>query len=113
YDMYARWQQPGDITEVPRAYSESSFPGSSTYNALSTLDMEDGSFIRLKNVILRYRIPPTWADAIGLRGGSVYVQGENLITWTAFTGPDPEVQSGTQAIYPQPRTFMGGITIDF
>lgn len=112
-DMFDRWQQPGDLTEVPRAYSESSFPGSSTYNALSTLDMEDGSFIRLKNLVLQYQIPVKWADAIGIRGASIYAQGENLMTWTAFTGPDPEVQSQTQAIYPKPRTFMGGVTVDF
>lgn len=112
-DMYARWQQPGDIVEVPRAYSEDTFPGSSTYNALGSNDMEDGSFIRLKNVILRYQLPIIVTEFLNLRGGSVFIQGENLVTWTEFSGPDPEVIAQTQSIYPKPRTFMGGFNIDF
>src|SRR5699024_5045981 len=77
-DMFARWQQPGDITQVPRAYTESSFPGSSSYNSLSTLDMQDGSFIRLQNAIFRFHFPQPWNEILGLTRASVYAQGENV-----------------------------------
>lgn len=112
-DMFARWQQPGDMTEVPRMYNQSSFPNGSSVTTFDTQNMQDGSFIRLKNVTLQFQVPPQWLSRVGIGSLSVFVQGENLLTWTEFEGPDPEVIAQTQTYYPQPRTFMGGINIDF
>ncbi len=112
-DMNARWQKPGDMTEVPRMYSSSSFPGGSSVTTFDTKGMQDGSFIRLKNVTLQYDFTPKLLNQIGIKALSIFVQGENLLTWTAFTGPDPEIIAQSQTHYPQPRTFMGGFNLDF
>lgn len=112
-EMWGRWQKPGDITEIPRFYSVSSFPGGGSYFPFSTRNMQDGSFIRLKNVRLHYNVPEKWLNRAGIEGLSIFVQAENLITWTAFDGPDPEVIAQTQSYYPQPRVILGGLTLDF
>ena len=112
-EMWGRWQQPGDMTDIPRFYSASSFPGGGSYFPFSTRNMQDGSFIRLKNVRLHYNLPEKWLSKAGIHGLSVFVQAENLATWTAFDGPDPEVIAQTQTYYPQPRVILGGLTLDF
>lgn len=112
-EIYDRWQEPGDMTHVPRAYSESAFPGSSNYWEFDDRNMQDGSFIRLKNLNLQYQLPSDLMESWGLNAASVFVQGENLLTWTAFEGPDPEVPAQAQTIYPKPRTITGGVSIDF
>jgi hypothetical protein len=63
--------------------------------------------------MLRYQLPIAVTEWVGIRGGSFFIQGENLKTWTAFKGPDPEVPAQTRAVYPAPRTVMGGFNIDF
>ncbi|WP_461532462.1 TonB-dependent receptor [Sinomicrobium sp.] len=111
--MWDRWQQPGDITHIPRFYSTASFPGSGNVFPFSTRSMQDGSFIRLKNIRLNYEVPSEWLEKAGISNLSVFVQGENLLTWTEFDGPDPELISQAQNFYPQPRVFLAGLTMGF
>lgn len=112
-EMFERWQEPGDMTHIPRMYSESAFPGGTYYGEFDTRRMQDGSFIRLKNINLQYHLPVRFLETINLDRVSVFVQGENLITWTEFEGPDPEVPEQNQSYYPTPRTISGGISVDF
>lgn len=111
--VWDRWQEPGDMTVIPRMYSTASFPGGSSVSTFDTRNMEDGSFIRLKNLTLQYQVPQRFLEGLNLSSVSLFVQGENLLTWTKFKGPDPEVIAQTQTNYPIPRTFTGGINIDF
>lgn len=111
--MWDRWQKPGDITHIPRFYSLASFPGGGAVFPFSTRSMQDGSFIRLKNIRLNYSVPTNWLDRFGITDLNIFVQGENVLTWTAFDGPDPELISQAQNHYPQPRTFVGGLTMGF
>src|SRR5690606_19285556 len=80
--------------------------------------VEDGSYIKLKNVNLRYRFYPSWIKRIGMRSLDAFVTGTNLITWTKYTGFDPDVNSYgglrvgvDEGSYPQSRSFVFGINI--
>ena len=111
-----RWQQPGDITDEPRA----SFDGLSGADRISSRYFEDGSYVRLQEVTLGYRIPPRIASVIRLTDGRLYVSGRNLYTWTKYSGYSPDVNSdgsdsntalGTEFYaYPAARTIMFGIS---
>lgn len=112
-----RWQQPGDITDIPRM---------SAANYASDLRpsrfVEDGSYLRLKNISLGYKLPTNITEALKVSSARVYVSGQNLITITNYTGLDPEVTATadtalTQGVEffttPSPKTIMAGINLSF
>ena len=72
--------------------------------------MEDGSYIRLKNVVLGYTIPQNLLDNVKIRQARVFLQAQNVFTLTKFTGPDPEALG-----YPYPISFnvVAGLNIGF
>ncbi|WP_242203518.1 SusC/RagA family TonB-linked outer membrane protein [Aestuariivivens insulae] len=90
-------------------------------NVLTSAYIEDGSFIRLKTVSLGYTFPKLFVNKLGLQNFRVYVTGQNLVTWTDYSGFDPEVStrgSGLTAgvdfgAYPRSKTFIGGISVSF
>jgi hypothetical protein len=82
--------------------------------------IEDGSFLRLKNVSLAYNVPEHIIEKLKISGLRIYVTGENLLTWTHYTAYDPEVSSysGLQigvddGSYPQSRTYIFGLNVQF
>ena len=81
-----RWRREGDETDIPRALFRSGYNwlGSDRY-------VEDASFIRFRSLTLRYTVPKKIVDKIKFKNLSAYVTGENLFTWTGYTGQDPEV----------------------
>lgn len=111
-----RWQQPGDITNVPRMASRN-------YSAdlRPSRHVEDGSFLRLKNISLGYSIPSPVISRIGMSRARVYAAAQNLLTWTNYTGLDPEVSTSPSnlvsgvdiAVMPQPRTYTLGVNLTF
>ena len=106
------WKLPGDITDVPRIQTTSGLT-SDPFQAQTTRFIEDGSFLRLRNVMLSYNLPSKWISKAKIRSVRVYVQGQNLWTSFKFQGWDPELASGTLvgAQYPALRTVMAGINI--
>ncbi len=98
-DVLDRWQQPGDVTSVPRIYN-SGHPNT----RISSRYISDGSFVRLRNVTLSYNFPPSMLSRIKLSRASCYVTGSNLLTWTAYKGLDPEVNG-----FAQNTTGPGGV----
>lgn len=106
------WKQPGDITDVPRIQSTGGLT-TNTFQAQTTRFVEDGSFLRLRNVMLSYNLPQKWISKAKLRNVRVYAQGQNLWTLFKFQGWDPELASGTLvgAQYPALRTISAGINI--
>jgi TonB-dependent starch-binding outer membrane protein SusC len=126
-----RWQKPGDITDIPRLTKYSGDPtvnGGSANNyggnvaSLSTRYLEDGSFIRLKNISLGYTIPASITSKIHISKLRAYVSATNLLTFTNYKGLDPEIssQSNNQntagydwATVPQPRTIQAGLNVTF
>jgi len=74
----------------------------------STASVSDASFIRLKNIQLTYRFPIRGSL---LKSMKIYVQGQNLLTWTKYFGMDPEFTAG--GFLPPLRTFSFGTQINF
>ncbi len=99
-----RWQEPGDITDIPRH---------GVYTEFDTRLLEDASFLRLKNVTLSWDLPSKWFSQSGVvRSIRVYAQGQNLLTFTEFTGLDPEgVGNMYQAAYPMSRQYTFGLNL--
>ncbi|WP_294349504.1 TonB-dependent receptor [uncultured Sphingobacterium sp.] len=88
-----RWQQPGDVTDVPRATANSANEANLAYRnyyRYSSAVWDDASFIRLKNVSLSYDISK-WAKKINMSRAVVQFNAQNLFTWTSFRGMDPEM----------------------
>jgi TonB-linked SusC/RagA family outer membrane protein len=114
--VLARWQKPGDVTDQPRM----SYDGTSGARLPSSRMVEDGSFVRLGEVSLGYKLPPLVTAKLGMDNGRIYVSGRNLHTWTNYTGYNPDVNSaGVLAnvvmgvdyyAYPLARTFTLGVT---
>ncbi|MGC4234181.1 MAG: SusC/RagA family TonB-linked outer membrane protein, partial [Niabella sp.] len=81
-----RWRREGDVTDIPRALYQYGYNwlGSSRY-------VENGDFLRFRTVTLRYTFDKSFLSKINLKNLSAYVTGENLLTFTKYTGQDPEV----------------------
>lgn len=76
--------------------------------------VQDGSYLRMKNLMLNYQFPHQWIRKIGLSSLNLYVAGENLWTWTKFKGADPEsVSTGYDETYPNARAFTFGLNLSF
>ncbi|AMJ66261.1 SusC/RagA family TonB-linked outer membrane protein [Hymenobacter sp. PAMC 26628] len=106
-----RWTGTGTSNDVPRA-----IVGDPNNNLrVSTHYIEDGSYVRLKNLTLGYTLPRTLMSRISASQLRVYVTAQNLVTLTKYTGFDPEVSaSGVDlGIYPQTRVFLAGVNIGF
>ena len=104
--LYDRWKKPGDVTDIPR------------YGVTPQLDsrfLEDASFLRLKNLMLSYTFPQKWLQRTNfLSSARIYAQGQNLLTFTNFTGMDPESTSNVyKAQYPMSRQFTFGLEVSF
>ncbi|MBC9934540.1 SusC/RagA family TonB-linked outer membrane protein [Chitinophaga qingshengii] len=104
-----RWQHPGDNADLPKAGTkiDSYFP-TSRY-------VEDGSFLRLKNVRLGYSFSDKLVKKLGVGKVNVFVSGDNMVTWTKFTGMDPENTYAEENAGKVPFTkrFLGGIQVTF
>jgi len=111
-----RWTGPGSTDEVPRVTT-----GSTRNNVFSDFYVEDGSFVRLRNVQVGYTFPESWLDIAGVESFRLYVSVNNLLTITNYSGYDPDIgnfggvlSSGVDyGYYPQARVFMGGFNISF
>jgi hypothetical protein len=115
-----RWQKEGDVTDVPRATTDVAV--NQNNESSTTRFVEDGSFLRVKNVILGYNFQSNLLKRIKLRSLRLYAQAQNLFTFTNYSGFDPEVNfAGTSNTtigtdfytFPQPRTFTFGLNIGF
>ena len=99
------WRQPGDITNIPRLTAQRQF---------SSADLEDAGFLRLRNVQLAYTFDSKVMETLPFSGIRAYVQGVNLLTFTNFTGLDPEDSNNiTSFEFPNPRTFTVGFDVTF
>ena len=101
-----RWKQPGDVTDIPR-HGE--------YTEFDSRLLEDASFLRLKNLMLSYSLPKNLLKKTGfIRGLRVYAQGQNLLTFTNFSGLDPEGTRNVYAAqYPMSRQYTFGLDLMF
>lgn len=105
-EMLNIWQNPGDITDVQGAAFQREF---------SSKDIEDASFLRLRNVTLAYNFNQNVLDKVGfVKGVRIYAQGVNLLTFTEWTGFDPEDNNNIASFeFPTPRQYTFGVDINF
>jgi TonB-linked SusC/RagA family outer membrane protein len=86
----------------------------------SSFYVEDGSYLRIKNVQLGYSLSQSACKVLHVSALRLFVSGQNVFTFTKYSGLDPELGSSTlldvgidYGIYPQPRTLMAGVNINF
>ncbi|MCK9206206.1 MAG: TonB-dependent receptor [Salinivirgaceae bacterium] len=113
-----RWSTENRNTDIPRAVG-----GGNTYNVYnSSRFIEDGSYLRLKSLTLSYKALDNNPNFKAIKKLSFYVTGQNLLTLTNYSGFDPEVSAfGINAVtqgidygtYPQSRTIIFGLTVEF
>lgn len=108
-----RWRRPGMITEIPKAGFDIQ---------PSDYFVEDGSYLRLKDLTIAYDVKGEWMKKIGMTKLQPYFTAQNLLTLTRYMGMDPEVnQNGNSGsvqgldygTYPQTRSFVLGINVEF
>jgi TonB-linked SusC/RagA family outer membrane protein len=107
-----RWQYDGQITDVPRALMNDPVGNS----AFSSRWIEDGSYLRIQNVSLSYRIPHRW---LKFENAEFYISANNIFTFSRYLGYDPEFaisyshaeQGVDYGQTPQPRQFIIGIKL--
>lgn len=115
--IHNMWTKPGDIAKYPAPINKehNRLPPSSFY-------IEDGSYIKLRNVKLSYSLPKSWIKPALLKAATVYIYGNNLLTFTNYTGYDPEFSLNTgdpltlgidQNRYPRKREYGFGVNITF
>jgi TonB-linked SusC/RagA family outer membrane protein len=111
-----RWTPENPNTDEPRAVWGD--PNRNTRP--SDRFIEDGSYVRLKNLVVGFRLPDALAARAGFRTARIYLQGQNLLTSTRYSGLDPEVNfAGNAAVLrgtdfytlPQARTITVGINV--
>jgi hypothetical protein len=107
-----RWQYEGQQTDVPRALWNDPMGNS----AFSTRWIEDGSYLRIKNITLSYTIPD---EFLSLRNAQFYASVNNLFTISKYLGYDPEFgyshsqmnQGIDYGLAPQPTQFIFGVKL--
>jgi TonB-dependent starch-binding outer membrane protein SusC len=111
-----RWRKQGDITNMPRALN-----GNNRNSQGSTRWIEDGSYARVKQLTLTYRLPVAFAKKIKMKNASTYFTGQDLFTYTNYTGADPEIGLGSdpsfigvdRGLVPRQKAFTLGLNFTF
>ncbi|MBA7555606.1 TonB-dependent receptor P3 [subsurface metagenome] len=115
---WSRWENPGDNATHP----EPIYGGNMNSNKYSSRYLEDGSYLRLRNLTLAYDLPIKYAEKIKLKDLRITLSMDNMKTWTKYSGPDPDVPlyigdytlPGTQYFkYPISKQFLLGLEISF
>jgi hypothetical protein len=115
---WSRWAEPGDKATHPLPESGRSDGAANT----SSRYLENGSFFRLRNVTLSYNLPKQWLSKVRMSDARVYLSGDNLLTFSKFSGMDPEVRLDADTYhhagmytqnYPIPMTVVFGIDVKF
>lgn len=115
-DMLNRWTPTNTNTDIPRAST------TRPANRISSRQIEDGSYLRLKNIQLAYNLPAPLIKSLKIQSARVYVTAQNYLTWTKYSGYDPEVNRFAQdsrsqgfdyASYPAAKTLLFGLNVGF
>lgn len=109
-----RWTGPNTTNDLPRLVEGD--PNKNFSNP-SSLYLEKGDYLRFKTVQIGYTLPASLISQIGLEKARIFITGENVLTFTKYTGYDPEIGGNVlgidNGIYPQARSFMVGVNIGF
>lgn len=110
-DVLNRWTGEGTSNFIPRAV----YGDPNGNNRVSDRFVENGSYLRLKNITLAYNFPGKWLDKIGVQALRLSLSCENVATITSYSGFDPEVDINGIDLsrYPISRTFSFGLNLNF
>lgn len=113
-EALSRWTGEGTSNTYPRLTSNDT---NGNFSRMSDFYLEEGAYTRLKLVQLGYTIPASWSGKISSSRIRLYATAENLLTFTKYTGYDPEIGGGVFGIdkgyYPQARSFIVGAQVQF
>ena len=111
-----RWTGEGTSNTVPRY----TWTDRNNNYRISDLYIEDGSYMRLKNIQIGYSLPKQILSKIGAEKWRFYISGENIVTFTNYSGVDPEIGATSpfdlgidRGVYPPARTIRFGTGITF
>ncbi|MBG6062948.1 TonB-linked SusC/RagA family outer membrane protein [Flavobacterium sp. CG_9.1] len=117
-DVLNRWQNPGDVTDIPRiVFGDNVSNGSSMP---ISANLEKGDFMKVRNIALGYNLPKSFLDRMKLTSFRFYVSAQNAFTFTNYSGFDPEISSNGNAngspsvdrnSAPMARTFSFGFNL--
>ena len=106
-----RWRNEGDVTDVPRALYRRG------YNSLgSDRFVEKGDYLNFAQLTINYRFTSEFLKRYHLKRCSMYLTGQNLYTWTNYSGQDPKTIGGKgddNSFSPMPKTFTLGFNLTF
>ncbi|MHB1179216.1 MAG: SusC/RagA family TonB-linked outer membrane protein [Daejeonella sp.] len=118
--LYDSWRPGKTDAKLPMLRS-----GDAASSVPSTYFLEDGSYLRIKNIQLGYNLPVRLISKAGMSSAHIYIQGQNLFTFTKYTGLDPEInlrgygggndrQLGVdEGAYPTAKNFLFGVNVSF
>ena len=111
-----RWTGEGTSNSVPRVTVDDASNGN--FTKMSDYYLQKGDYLRIKLVQVGYSLPKDVVQSFGASKVRLYLTGENLFTFTKYTGYDPEIAAGDsygidRAYYPQARTVLFGVNIQF
>lgn len=109
-DLLARWQEPGDITEVPLLLN-----ANNDFSSTSTRFLFDNDYVRLRAVTLGYELPENTIEDLEMTRFRVYLRGDNLWTYSSHFGIDPEqnISGTTNSRSSILKTVSLGLNIEF
>lgn len=109
-----RWTGEGTSNTIPRVTLDDT---NQNYSRVSSIFLESGSYFRIKTLQVGYSLPKKLVAKAGLDKVRFYVMANNLVTFTKYTGYDPEIGGGSYGVdrgfYPQARTFFAGLNVGF
>ena len=112
--LYNSWTESNTDATVPKASNKSNF---STNTQACSYYIENGSYLRLKNLQLGYTLPENMTDKIKIKSFRIYFQAVNLFTLTKYSGLDPELGGNDLAFgidygnYPNAKQFLFGLSL--
>ncbi|HEY0609754.1 MAG TPA: hypothetical protein VGD35_08865, partial [Chitinophaga sp.] len=111
-EVLQRWTAPGDRTSIQRfTQNVTDVYNANSLKSESDAAITDASFIRLKNVNLSWELPAKWIQRLHLQSVRCYIQGQNLLTITGYSGRDPEVATNLD-VYPPLRVWTLGLQLN-
>jgi TonB-linked SusC/RagA family outer membrane protein len=112
-----RWKGEGTGNTIDKPSANS---GSSIRDYANDKWVENGSYLRLRDITLGYRFPNSILKPIGVKSIYVYISAQNYLTWTKYSGYDPEaswnsavINGWDRGVYPSTKSLTGGIKVNF
>ena len=113
-DALGRWTGEGTSTDYPRLVVNDP---NRNFSRSSDFFVESGAYFRIKNLQLSYTLPELLTERVNIGKAKVYVAAKNAMTFTNYSGFDPEIGGGSfgidRGIYPQARGFLFGVNVTF